>query len=298
MSKRVTCYGEVLWDVFGDQKKIGGAPLNVALRLHSFGIHTLLISKIGDDLLGKNILDYLNQSHISPTTIQHDPEFHTGVVQVTLDQKGSASYEIKYPVAWDKIEITPEAQEAVKDADVFIFGSLVCRDAVSRSTLFQLLDHARFKVFDVNLRPPHYSMDVLVQLMNHANLIKCNEEELTEICNYFGENSSKIKTAVAFLSNKTRTDMICVTLGDKGAALYIDGKFYHHSGYPVEVVDTVGAGDSFLGSLVAKLLIDEWEPEDALSFACAVGALVASRKGANPKLTPAEIDKMMENTKA
>jgi fructokinase len=290
----VTCFGEVLWDVFPDHKKIGGAPLNVAMRLQAFGIQTSFISKIGNDTNGKEILNYLTENNVGINNIQVDQHFETGVVNVTLNEKRSASYEIKYPVAWDKIELTEKAIETVQKSDAFIFGSLVCRDSVSKNTLISLLDHARFKVFDVNLRPPHYSLDLLVELMQKADLVKCNDEELVEICNHFGETTSDYKEMISFLAKKTSTNQVCVTLGENGAALFIGGHFYHHKGYKINVADTVGAGDSFLGTLIAKLIIGEYEPQVALDHACAVGALVASKKGANPKISSEDIDDLMK----
>lgn len=290
----VTCFGEVLWDVFQDHKKIGGAPLNVAMRIQSFGIQTSFISKIGNDKNGKGILNYLTKNNVDINNIQVDQDHETGIVNVTLNDKGSASYEIKYPVAWDKIELTEKAIETVQKSNAFIFGSLACRDNLSKNTLLSLLDDAKYKVFDVNLRPPHYSMDLLVELMQKADFIKCNDEEIVEICNYFGESLSKIDEMILFLSKRTKTDHICVTLGENGAVLFIEGQFYFHTGYTINVVDTVGAGDSFLATLIAKLKIDENQPQLALNYACAVGALVAAKKGANPKISSFDIDEIVK----
>lgn len=291
-SCKAVCFGEVLWDVFPDHKTIGGAPLNVALRLHSFGVHTAFISSVGNDHNGKMILGHLEKNNLDTANIQLNEQYKTGAVNVTLNKKGSASYEIKYPVAWDKIQLTEEAIEAVKESDAFVFGSLACRDDIAKNTLLSLLDFATFKVFDVNLRPPHYSIDLLVELMLKADFIKCNDEELLEICNHFGKTSSNMEDMIIFLAKKTMTNQLCVTLGKYGASLYIDGNFYRNNGYSIKVADTVGAGDSFLGTLIAKLITTN-QPELALNYACAIGAYIASKKGANPKINLEEIDKMM-----
>jgi len=285
---RVTCFGEVLWDVFPGHKKIGGAPLNVALRLQSFDVQTNIISRVGDDEDGKLSLKYINDHGIDIYTIQIDKKHKTGCVNVTLDQNGSASYEIEYPVAWDKIEVSDESIEIVRASDAFIFGSLACRDEVSKSSLLSLLQYARFKVFDVNLRPPFYTMELLLDLMSKADFIKCNDEELIEICNALGSNAKSMEDQIRFLSNYSNTQQICVTKGKDGAVLLYNEQFYTNNGYPVNVSDTVGAGDSFLGTLISKLL-NGIEPNEALSFACAVGALVASMEGANPKLEHSKI---------
>ena len=291
---KVTCFGEVLWDIFPTHKKIGGAPLNVALRMQSFDIQTNIISRVGDDDDGKRSLDYIKEKGIDISTIQVDKNHKTGCVNVTLDSKGSASYEIEYPVAWDKIEISEKIIEIVRSSDAFIFGSLVCRDEVSKQTLLKLLQYANFKVFDVNLRPPFYSIELLIQLMNKVEFIKCNDEELHEICNVLGSKATSMEDQVKFLSKKTHAKQICVTKGKDGAVLLYNDQYYSHKGYPVKVNDTVGAGDSFLATLISKLLKGS-KPEDALDFACAVGALVAGKPGANPQISTSEILSFIEN---
>ncbi len=284
----ITCFGEILWDIFPTHKKIGGAPLNVALRLQSFGIDTKIISRIGNDKEGKDSLKHIRDQGISSATIQIDSYLKTGSVNVILDDTGSASYIIRQPVAWDKIELTDNAISTVKSSDAFIFGSLACRDEVSKNTLLSLLPFATFKVFDVNLRSPFYTMDLLLDLMNKADFIKCNDDELIEICLALNFKSDSIAEQIQFLSKKTQTKQICVTLGKDGALLLYKGKIYNQKGYPVKVIDTVGAGDSFLAALISKL-IHSTSPSEALNFACAVGALVAGKEGANPKLMTSEI---------
>lgn len=285
---KATCFGEVLWDVFPTKKKIGGAPLNVALRLQSFDIHSNIISRVGEDEDGDNAIDYIKSNGLDISTIQLDEIHKTGCVNVTLDQSGSATYIIEYPVAWDKIEGSDSAIDSVKISNAFIFGSLACRDDISKNTLLNLLQYASFKVFDVNIRPPFYSMELLLELMNKADFIKCNDEELNEICESLGYNSNIINEQVKFLSNHTTTEQICVTKGKDGATLLYMGQLYENEGYPVKVKDTVGAGDSFLAALISKLLT-KTKPAEALDFACAVGALVASKDGANAILTKSDI---------
>ncbi len=290
----VICFGEVLWDVFPTHKKVGGAPLNVALRLKSFGVDVHMISKIGKDLHGEELTKYFLENSLDISTIQVDHNYKTGAVLVSLDAKGSASYEIEYPVAWDKIEVNEKWIDLVKESDAFIFGSLVCRDAISKKSLVSLLTYAKLKVFDVNLRPPHYAMPLLVELMEKADLIKCNEEELEEICLALHFTGTTMQEQIKFLSKKTGTNKICVTKGGDGAILFIDGQFYINKGYVIKVADTVGAGDSFLAALTYKLLSNT-SPQQALDFAIAVGTLVASKSGANPALSNAQVLDFIEN---
>ena len=188
-----TCFGEVLWDVFPDHKKIGGAPLNVALRLNAFGNDVSIISAIGNDNLGVQLTDYLKENKLTSSNIQLKDNYQTGQVNVTLDSKGSASYEIKSPTAWDNIEVNKQNLEQVRQSDVFIYGSLVCRNEVSKNTLFKLLEVAKFKVFDVNLRPPFFSFELLFDLIHSADFIKFNDEELDIILNELNKKFSSIK---------------------------------------------------------------------------------------------------------
>ncbi|MDR9456816.1 MAG: carbohydrate kinase [Salegentibacter sp.] len=287
--KSAICFGEILIDVFPDKKRIGGAPLNVASRLQKLGIATQMISQVGEDENGKKLLSYLENNGVNADLVSVTPHFPSGVVQVQLSASGSASYEISYPAAWDKIQLSEEMKEAVKEANLMIFGSLVCRDEVSRDTLLELLSYAKFRVFDVNLRPPHYEKEILIELMQKADFIKFNDDELFEIAEILGSPFHSLEQNIHFLAEKTSTKDICVTKGRHGAVLLKDGKLYYNSGFKISVKDTVGAGDSFLASLLAKLFQDE-EPQQALNFACAVGALVAGREGANPELSEKEIN--------
>lgn len=285
------CFGEVLFDVFGGEKKIGGAPLNLALRIASFGFPVSMISAIGNDEDGQIIGNYIKENQIDTSGIITTQNYDTGIVQVTLNERGSATYEIKFPSAWDYIETNENTQSIAKNADVFFYGSLICRNDVSKNTLFSLLNSnpEMFKVFDVNLRKPFYNIELLEKLMQKADFIKFNDEEILEIAVELGFKSDDLEENIRFISEKTNTSSISVTLGKYGSLLLWDGKIYQHGGYPVKVSDTVGAGDSFLASLVAKLLSDK-NPDAALDFASAVGALVASYSGANPKLNNEDIE--------
>ncbi|MBD0724887.1 carbohydrate kinase [Flavobacterium sp. L1I52] len=288
----VVCFGEILWDVFPTHKKIGGAPLNVALRMRSLGVNSSIISKIGNDENGKEIVQYIQNHNISSELIQEDSEYKTGVVHVMINEKGNASYDIHYPSAWDKIAINEKMLQQVSAADAFVFGSLICRDEISRASLFALLDKAKYKILDANLRAPYYITDVLIELMNKADFIKLNDEELFEISKKMDSPYNSFEQNIKFIAEKTNTAQICVTKGAFGAVLFCNGKFYYNSGYFVNVVDTVGAGDSFLATLIIRLLRGK-SPQKSLNYACAIGALVAASEGANPKISEKEIKKFM-----
>ncbi|WP_299438680.1 carbohydrate kinase [uncultured Aquimarina sp.] len=291
---KITCFGEVLWDIFPHHKKIGGAPLNVALRLKTMGIDSSIITKVGFDDLGDDIITYIDKQGLPLGTIQKDHQYHTGEVLVTLDEEGTASYEISHSVAWDFIETKDNAIKEVSISDAIIFGSLAARNEVSRNTLFELLNKAKFKILDVNLRPPHYDNQLLTDLMKRADFIKLNDDELDEVCIYFGIKETTLEKQIKALAGYTNTTEICITKGGKGATLYYNDSFYHNSGYRIEVVDTVGAGDSFLATLISKLLQGA-EPQLAINHACAIGAMVAGSEGANPVFNDTEISNFITN---
>lgn len=290
---KAVCFGEVLWDVFPSHKKIGGAPLNVALRMNSLGASTAMISRVGNDEDGNDILSFFKKENLSSDSIQVGEDYKTGVVNVMINEKGNASYDIMYPSSWDKIGLTEEMLQKVSESDVFIFGSLICRDEVSRSTLHALLDKAVYKVMDANLRAPYYTMEVLIELMSRADFIKLNDEELWEISRKLESPYNSFEQNIRFIAEKTNTKQVCVTKGAFGAVLYYNDKFYYNSGYFIKVVDTVGAGDSFLGSLIVRLLKGK-SPQKSLNYACAVGALVAGEEGANPKISQKTIREYMK----
>ena len=291
-SLKAVCYGEVLWDVFPDHEKIGGAPLNLALRLAKLGFNTTVISRIGNDLRGKKIIEYLKKNEIITDLISTDEHLSTGKVAVELDKSGSATYTIEYPAAWDKIELSEELFKTVRKADVFVYGSLASRDDISKNTMVELLKVAPYKVFDLNLRSPHYSSDLLLKLIHYADFIKFNDDELFEFAEMIDSPYNSLEQNLRFIAEKSPAKTICVTKGRHGAVLLHRGKLFYNSGYNIKVKDTVGAGDSFLASLIAKLFNDE-SPQESLDFACAMGALVASHEGANPLISSEEIQKFM-----
>ncbi|CAH8287016.1 fructokinase [Mariniflexile fucanivorans] len=290
--KQIVCYGEVLWDMLPTGKKLGGAPLNLALRMQSYGCSTKVISSIGNDAAGKGIVEQMKTYNATTDHLQVSQNYATSEVLVTLNDAGSASYEIKMPCAWDDIQLLEKDIAIVKSADAFIYGSLVARQQTSRETLFALLKTSPFKVFDVNLRPPHYELNTLTTLMKQANFIKFNDDEIIELSLAISGKKLSIEESIRFFSKETQTPSICVTLGADGAVLFQDNKFVYNKGYNVKVADTVGAGDSFLATLIYQLLTGA-NAVTALDYACAVGAIVASKEGANPIINDKEIQEIM-----
>ena len=286
-TKKAICFGEILWDLFPSGKKIGGAPLNVAFRMTQLGIPTTMISAIGSDALGEDLQQAVAEKGVA-TMLQKKKSFPTGTVDVSLNTMGSAQYTIPMPVAWDHISYTTAIEKKVQEADCFVFGSLVARSPESKETLQRLLPLASYKVFDLNLRKPHYNPTELLEWMQQADLIKCNEEELAELVREYGSNGSDLEQQAAFLAAHTNSSQLCITLGSNGALWYENQSFLYQSGFSIKVKDTVGAGDSFLATLLSGILTDQ-PMSDNLQNACAIGALVACKVGANPTINPTEL---------
>lgn len=280
MKKQVLCFGEVLWDTFPEGRKPGGAPMNVAMHLRQQGIDAVMASRIGVDEPGKALEAFLKDSHLFSELIQHDETLPTCVVTVQLDEQQQATYTIPYPVSWDNIQQEAALKDAANKADVIVFGSLACRDKTSRDTLTELLKSKALKVFDVNIRAPHFNMDSLKMLGAMADIIKMNAEELDLVAGTELSHLSQTEK-ISFISDFLGCHTICITRGDAGAIALLNGRFCEHPGFKVEVMDTVGAGDAFLATFIAGLLKSN-APEDILQKACAIGAFVASNRGANP----------------
>jgi fructokinase len=280
MSNQVLCFGEVLWDTFEDGKQVGGAPLNVARQLLQQGVPAYMVTRIGNDTSGKKLLANLTENNLASPLVQIDKSLPTCEVTVQLDEHQQATYIIPKPVSWDNIKLKDDLIERAQKASAIVFGSLACREQTSRSTLLNLLSETKIplRVFDVNLRHPHYTPDIIETLAAMANVIKMNEEETNLLIR---SRSTSLKDKILEFQKKYQTQTICVTRGEDGAIIWHNDQFYEHPGFKVEVVDTVGAGDAFLATLVAGLLM-KLPIGLIVEKACKVGSYVASQRGANP----------------
>lgn len=290
---RVVSFGEILWDKLPSGKVPGGAPLNFAYRLNSFQNSLSIISKVGDDSLGKGLTEFLNKNGLDTEHIQISKIYKTGEVNVSIDKNGIADYDILNPVAWDDISLNSKNIELTKNSSVFVFGSLICRNMTSRRTLKELLKIAPFKLFDINLRSPYYNMNLIEELMLSSDFIKFNYEEIEEISTIYINKKATLENMIETISEKTKTKNICVTMGEKGACYYTNNSFYYQDGFKINVLDTVGAGDSFLATLVEGIL-NKTKPQEILKKACAVAALVASKEGATPLVSATEINDLLD----
>jgi len=276
----VLCFGEILWDTFDDGKKAGGAPMNVAMHLKQQNVDVGFASRVGNDVSGEELVEFLKQNDLfSYDLIQRDEKYPTCEVTVELDENQHATYIIPQPVSWDDIELSSFFTHAAVHDSAIVFGSLACRGEVTRDTLLNMLDETQaLKIFDVNLRAPHYTLQTIETLAARADVIKMNEEEADLL---IGGSNGHLREKIEEFRSKFHPKTICVTRGEHGAIVWHDHEFYESPGCPVQVGDTVGAGDSFLATFVAGLLKNE-PMQQLVDKACTVGSFVASKRGANP----------------
>ena len=293
MQNYICCFGEVLWDLLPSGRLPGGAPMNVATHLQNLGITSAVISRVGNDELGQEIRAFLEDKNCTTDFLQTDNQHPTGKVNVFLSEKHEATYEIVQPVAWDFISISPETIDLVKNANALIFGSLACRDTHTRDTLLSLIEVASLKIFDVNFRPPHYSQQLIEMFLHKADIVKMNDDELDIIAAWYDLSERNNQEILTHLKEKFTLKTLIVTKGSNGAMLIDNQGFFESKGFKVEVMDTIGSGDSFLAGFLKNYLSGN-SPEYSLTYACALGALVASHKGANPKIDEMDILKMIE----
>jgi fructokinase len=278
----ILCFGEILWDAFGDEKVAGGAPMNVARHLAQQGANVSFASRVGSDESGNGLIDFLRSGGLYSDLIQMDDKLPTCEVTVQLDKDGHATYVFPPVVSWDNIQPAPQLTETAKRATAIIYGILACRQTTTKETLVNLLkETSALKVFDVNLRPPHYTMETLETLMKTADVIKMNDDE----ADLLSASGNTLEEKILLLHNTNKAKTICVTRGAHGAIVWHNNEFVEHPGFKVNVVDTVGAGDSFLATFINGLLNRLPMPE-ILERACKVGAFVAGKRGANPIYEP------------
>ena len=287
----VVCYGEVLWDILLTGPLPGGAPMNVAFHLKKLGMNPTLITRVGYDNYGKDLVDMLSNDGVA-VKYEVDTVYPTGLVYANVGDNHEMAYDIVYPSAWDFIEGKPEYADIVSEAEYFVFGSLTSRSDVSRETLYRLLKVAKTKVFDINLRTPHFEPGKLEFLLHQTDLLKMNRSELELVTDWFNQKGSTLDR-IQFMQDHFSINQIIVTNGEEGAIVNDHGKIYEHPGYAVSVQDTIGSGDSFLAGFLSRLLKGE-DTQKALDFATGLGAFVATQAGGTPDYSENEIWKLIE----
>ena len=286
--------GEALWDMLPEGKKIGGAPANFAYHVSQFGLDSRVVSAVGEDDLGKEILENFREKNLN-CMIETVP-YPTGTVQVELDVNGVPCYDIREGVAWDNIPFTTALEGFARRTCAVCFGSLAQRSVVSRETINRFLDvmpdgEGQYKIFDINLRQGFYTKEILCNSMSKCNILKINDEELVTVSRMFGYPGIDLQDKCWILLAKYNLKMLILTCGVNGSYVFTPGNVSFVETPRVEVADTVGAGDSFTATFVAAILRGKPVGE-AHKLAVEASAYVCTQNGAMPVLPDSLKDRM------
>jgi fructokinase len=287
--------GEVLWDLLPAGPELGGAPANFAFHAHALGARASVVSRVGKDALGAEMLQRFKQTGFSSETIQIDDKAPTGTVSVSLNGDGTPHYFIPENVAWDFLAVTPPALALVRAADAVCFGTLAQRSKTSRGAIQQLVaavPATTWRVWDINLRQNFYSQEIIEQSLRLANVLKLNDSELPVLAEMFNLGKTP-RQQIEALAKGFGLQLIALTRGAQGSLLYRDRKWSEQESLVVQVVDTVGAGDAFTAALVMGLLFER-PLDDLHATAAELAAHVCSHAGAAPPL-PVQIRDRFSN---
>jgi fructokinase len=294
MTFKVIGVGEVLWDLLPTGSQLGGAPANFACHARALGAQAAVVTRVGNDSFGRTILQRFEQMGITDGTVQVDDEAPTGSVTVALSDDGIAHFTIHENVAWDRLAVTPEGLNAVREADAICFGSLAQRSDPARTSVQRLVTAAQpgaLRVFDINLRQNYFSGEIIEQSLRLANVLKLNDGELSILAQLFGLAGSP-RQQIERLAGKFELRLVALTRGPAGSLLFQAGQWSDRLSIPVEVVDTVGAGDAFTAALVLGLL-QKKELDEINALASEVARYVCSCAGATPPLPKTICDRFI-----
>jgi fructokinase len=285
MSFKVIGIGEVLWDLLPSGPQLGGAPANFAYHAHALGAHASVVTRVGDDSLGRDIFARFKEFGFPNETVQVDEQTPTGTVTVRLDGEGVPHYTIHDNVAWDRLMVTPSALAAVREANAICFGTLAQRHATARATIQRLVAAApadAWRVFDINLRQKFFSREIIEQSLRLANVLKLNDSELPVLADLFDLGKSP-RHQIEQIAKGFDLRLVALTRGPQGSLLFREGSWSEQAPHPVEVVDTVGAGDAFTAALVMGLLL-EMRLDEKHAWAAEIARHVCSHAGATPAI--------------
>lgn len=291
-TKTALALGEILWDVLPTEKLLGGAPANFCHRLRQLGVNARMVSRVGVDQLGDELLAGLEALNFDLSLVQRDASHPTGTVDVTLSSDGDPTFVIKTEVAYDYLEPTPELLAAAATADLICFGTLVQRSARTRETLSRVLDAASraLKFLDINLRKDCYSFDTVTESLRRADILKLNTAEVTILNELLNLTAGTPEEFADEVIERFGIETVLVTLGPKGVyARAQSGARCTVPGVSISVVDTIGSGDSFAAGFVYKRLLSA-PLEECCHFGNLIGALNATKKGGMPDISPAEVN--------
>jgi fructokinase len=285
LSNRVVAVGEILWDVFQDSMRLGGAPLNFAAHAIRLGHDVVLVSAVGEDELGRSALQHIEMLGLSTRLIQQRAEFPTGVAEVSLRPHGQTAFQIHRPAAYDAIGLSEPQMAWLSEwsPEWLYHGTLFAMTPAGANTLRELVRRTPTAVrfYDVNLRPESYRPELVRELLHGAGVVKLNEEEMVEVAEMACLPSADRECFCVEGTTRYGWRAVCVTLGARGCALLTGGQYAEEEGCRVEVADPVGAGDGFSAALLHGLAL-RWSAPRIARFANRVGALIASRPGGIP----------------
>jgi len=284
--KYVVGLGEALWDILPEGKKIGGAPANFAYHVSQFGLEGQVVSAVGDDNSGNEIIEFFHEKNLQHTIEKVD--YPTGTVQVELNPQGIPFYDIKENVAWDNIPFSEKIKEVAQQTYAVCFGSLAQRNIISRQTINAFLNTIPdtpeyYKIFDINLRQEFYTKEVLCHSMQQCNILKINDEELETVSHMFGYPDIDPQDKCRILLSKYNLRILILTCGSNGSYVFTPDNISFVQTPQVEVTDTVGAGDSFTAAFISGIIKGLPVPE-AHQLAVNVSAYVCTQHGAMPVL--------------
>ncbi|MEZ7198351.1 carbohydrate kinase family protein [Pseudodesulfovibrio karagichevae] len=276
--------GEILWDVLPRTRLLGGAPANFAYHVNALGGAGVPVSRVGDDDLGREALSLLVCLGLNIDAVSLDEDHPTGTVDARVDADGVATYVFPDDVAWDFLTLDQSALTLAANADVVCFGSLAQRGEVSRRAVHHFLAATKkgLKIFDINLRQDFYSAEILAASMDAADVLKINDAELDVVTGLFSLPQGE-QPALRALMERHDLDLAVLTRGDKGSLLLSPDTVSDLPGEPVEVVDTIGAGDAFTAALALGHL-KQWPLDEINRYAAKVAAHVCSQPGAMPEM--------------
>lgn len=288
MNKLIIGLGEVLWDILPEGKQLGGAPTNFAYHMGQFGFNSKVVSAIGKDKLGDEVIDFMTNREIDHYLALAD--YPTGTVEVKLNNEGIPTYQIKEKVAWDYIPFDTTIREIAQNTQAVCFGTLAQRSAISHQTIHEFLkampeDENTLKIFDINLRQSFYTQEIIEASLKLCNILKINDEELAVLDRIFHLGSQTLEKSCRNLMIKFDIETLILTCGTLGSYVFIEQEHSFKETPKIDVVDTVGAGDSFTAAFCASLLRGKPMVE-AHQRAVDVSAFVCSNSGAMPKLLP------------
>ena len=287
MSSTIVSFGEALWDLLPTGPVLGGAPLNFAYRMYSLGHRSFIVSRLGKDDLGQKAREQIVSLGMDDACLQWDEAYPTGTVKIHFDEDKNPDYTIIENVAYDFIEFSDHIENVIESADCFCFGTLAQRNAVSRRTLHKLLARfaGKFRLLDINLRKNCYSDETLRSSLSQANILKLNDEELTELVKVLGLQGDSLPDQAEDLLKSADLDYCVVTLAERGAlALSHSGEKTYSPGFKVKLVDPCGSGDGFAAGFIHSLIEDK-PLKEACRLGNALGAMVARQQGATRLIT-------------